>query len=275
MKILIIEDEQPAAKQLTKMLQKADPSVSIIETIDSVEASVKWLNTFPSPDAIFMDIQIADGLSFDIFNHVNITSPVVFTTAFDQYAIKAFKVNAIDYLLKPIDEEELADVLSKIREKRMQLSSSVPPLQGSPFGQYSTDFLKEIAQSLSKTRDFKTRFLIKQGQNIGFVDTQEIAYFFSEEGLTQFYIFQNKKHIIEHTLDELESLINPKDFFRINRKIIVSVKCIQKISTHFNGRLKLELTPNYANTVPKDSYGEGGIFVARERVSDFKTWLGG
>lgn len=261
MKILIIEDEQPAAKQLTKMLQKADPSISIIETIDSVEASVKWLNTFPAPDAIFMDIQIADGLSFDIFNHVSITSPVVFTTAFDQYAIKAFKVNAIDYLLKPIDEEELADVLSKIREKRMQFSNSVPP-------QYSTDFLKEIAQSLSKPRDFKTRFLVKQGQNIGFIETQEIAYFFSEEGLTQFYIFQNKKYVIEHTLDELESLINPKDFFRISRKIIVSVKCIQKISPHFNGRLKLELAPNYANT-------EGGIFVARERVSDFKTWLGG
>ena len=260
MKILIIEDEQPAAKQLTKMLQKADPSVSIIETIDSIEAAVKWLNTFPAPDAIFMDIQIADGLSFDIFNHVSITSPVVFTTAFDQYAIKAFKVNAIDYLLKPIDEEELSEVLNKIKQRQNQVKNVIP-------NSYSIDFLKEIAQSLSKSRDFKTRFLIKQGQNFGFIETEEIAYFFSEEGLTQFYIFQNKKHVIEHTLDELESLLNPKDFFRINRKMIVSVKCIQKISTHFNGRLKLELMPNYTNTE--------GIFVARERVSDFKVWLGG
>lgn len=261
MKVLIIEDEQPAAKQLTKMLQKADPSVSVIETIDSVEASVKWLNTFPTPDAIFMDIQIADGLSFDIFNYTEIQSPVVFTTAFDQYAIKAFKVNAVDYLLKPIDEDELLDVLLKIKQRHEQSRNGLPP-------QYSPNFLKEIAQSLSKPVDYKTRFLVKQGQSLNFIETQDIAYFFSEDGLSQFYIFQNKKHIIEHTLDELETLLNPKDFFRINRKMIVSLKCIQKISTHFNGRLKLELMPNYSNT-------DGGVFVARERVSDFKVWLGG
>lgn len=261
MKVLIIEDEQPAAKQLTKMLLKADAAVSVIETIDSIEASVKWLNTFPAPDAIFMDIQIADGLSFDIFNYTEIQSPVVFTTAFDQYAIKAFKVNAIDYLLKPIDEEELGDVLSKLKQRKESLKNNISP-------QYSADFLKEVAQSLTKTPHYKSRFLIKQGQNLGFIEISDIAYFFSEEGLSQFYIFQGKKYVIEHTLDELESLLNPKDFFRINRKMIVSLKCIQKISTHFNGRLKLELTPHFANT-------EGGIFVARERVIDFKVWLGG
>jgi DNA-binding LytR/AlgR family response regulator len=252
MKILIIEDEQPAAKQLTKMLQKADPSVSIIETIDSVEASVKWLNTFPSPDAIFMDIQIADGLSFAIFNEVELTCPVVFTTAFDQYAIKAFRVNALDYLLKPIDEDELNGVLNKLKIK-------TPP-------QYSIDFLQNLVPQFTKSiPDFKSRFLIKQGTTLNFVETNDIAFFFSEDGLTHFYSFHNKKHLIEQTLDELENQLNPSDYFRINRKIIVSIKAIKKINPHFNSRLKLELTPQYLTE----------IFVARERVADFKTWLGG
>jgi DNA-binding LytR/AlgR family response regulator len=255
MKILIIEDELPAAKQLTKMLAQIDPSVSVIETIDSVESSVKWLNTFPTPDAIFMDIQIADGLSFDIFTQVEIACPVIFTTAFDQYAIKAFKVNAIDYLLKPIDEDELSEAVQKIKNKKNELAA--PP-------QYSTDFFKNFLQNDSK-QSYKERFLIKTGQSFSSMETSEIAYFFSEEGLTQCLVFNQKKHIIEHPLDELERLLNPKDFFRINRKLILNIKAIQKISPHFNGRLKLELTPPYREEV----------FVARERVGDFKGWLGG
>jgi two-component system, LytTR family, response regulator LytT len=252
MKILIIEDEQPAAKQLTKMLQKADPSITIIETIDSVEAAVKWLNTFPSPDAIFMDIQIADGLSFDIFNHTDITCPVVFTTAFDQYAIKAFRVNALDYLLKPIDEDELNDVIHKLKQQK-----------GTPL--YNADFLQNLSSKFTNTNAYKTRFLIKQGTTLNFVETHDIAYFFSEDGLTHFYSIHHKKHLIEHTLDDLENQLNPSDYFRINRKIIVSIKSIKKISPHFNSRLKLELNPQYLDD----------IFVARERVPDFKTWLGG
>jgi two-component system, LytTR family, response regulator LytT len=255
MKILIIEDELPAAKQLTKMLAQIDPSVSVIETIDSVESSVKWLNTFPTPDAIFMDIQIADGLSFDIFTQVEIACPVIFTTAFDQYAIKAFKVNAIDYLLKPIDEDELSEALQKIKNKKNELAA--PP-------QYSGQFYQNLLQNISK-QDYKERFLIKTGQSFSSMETSEIAYFFSEEGLTQCLVFNQKKHIIEHPLDELERLLNPKDFFRINRKLILNIKAIQKISPHFNGRLKLELTPPYREEV----------FVARERVGDFKGWLGG
>ena len=255
MKILIIEDELPAAKQLTKMLAQIDPSVSVIETIDSVESSVKWLNTFPSPDAIFMDIQIADGLSFDIFTQVEIACPVIFTTAFDQYAIKAFKVNAIDYLLKPIDEDELSEAVQKIKNKKTEMI--VPP-------QYSSLFYQNLLQNIAK-QDFKDRFLIKTGQSFSSIETSEIAYFFSEESLTQCLVFNQKKHIIEHPLDELERLLNPKDFFRINRKLILNIKAIQKISPHFNGRLKLELAPQYREEV----------FVARERVGDFKGWLGG
>ena len=256
MKVLIIEDELPAARQLTKMLNQANHSITVIEVIDSVEASVKWLNTFPTPDAVFMDIQIADGLSFDIFNHVEISCPVVFTTAFDQYAIKAFKVNAIDYLLKPIDEDELNDVLHKIGHHTSNIAHQTPP-------QYNAHFMQNILAQIKKT-DFKERFLIKQGQNLASVETIDIAYFFSEDGLSQFYVFTNKKHVVENTLDELETVLNPKDFFRINRKMVVHLKSIQKISPHFNGRLKLELIPSYKEE----------IYVARERVNDFKAWLG-
>ena len=211
------------------------------------------MQTFPAPDAIFMDIQIADGLSFDIFNHVNIQSPVVFTTAFDQYAIKAFKVNAVDYLLKPIDEDELGEVLDKLKKKKAE---TIPFDNGL--------FLKNLLQDFPK-KDYKQRFLIKNGQNLTSIDVSDIAYFFSEDGINQFYVFSNKKHIVENTLDELETMLNPKDFFRINRKLIVSIKAIQKISPHFNSRLKLSLTPQYRDE----------ILVARERVSDFKAWLGG
>ena len=252
MKVLIIEDEAPAAKQLTKLLAKLDPSVSVIETLDSVESATAWLRVFPMPDAIFMDIQIADGLSFDIFNQVEITCPVVFTTAFDQYAIKAFRVNALDYLLKPMDEDELATVLDKLKQKQ------TPP--------YSIDFLQNLVPQFTKPiAEFKSRFMIKQGTALSFVAIQDIAFFFSEDGLTHFYSIHNKKHLIEQTLDELENQLNPSDYFRINRKIIVSIKSIKKISPHFNSRLKLELTPQYLDE----------IFVARERVADFKTWLGG
>ena len=255
MKILIIEDEAPAARQLTKMLLQSDPSIVVIEVIDSIEASVKWLQTFPAPDAVFMDIQIADGLSFDIFNHVEIACPVVFTTAFDQYAIKAFKVNAIDYLLKPIDEDELSMTLEKVRNRKSE--THLPP-------QYNADLMQNLMFQLQK-KDFKERFLTKSGQNFSPIEVADIAYFFSADGLTQCSVFNAKKHIIENSLDELEQLLNPKFFFRINRKLIINIKCIQKISPHFNSRLKLELTPQYSED----------IFVARERVNDFKAWLGG
>ncbi len=250
MKVLIIEDEIPAAKQLTKQLNKIDTQISVIEVLDSVEASAAWLRTFPAPDAIFMDIQIADGLSFDIFNQVKIISPVIFTTAFDQYAVKAFKVNALDYLLKPIDEDELTAVIAKLRK-------NTPP-------QYPHDFYQNFAQQfLRPTFNFKTRFLIKQGNTLNFIEIAEIAFFFSEDSITQCITYQHKKHIIEQTLDELENQLNPADFFRINRKMIVHIKSIKKISPHLNSRLKLEILPSYTTE----------IFVARERVTDFKSWL--
>jgi two-component system, LytTR family, response regulator LytT len=247
MKILLIEDELPAAKQLTKMLLALDSTITIIDVLDSVEASVKWLQNYPMPDAIFMDIQIADGLSFDIFTQVEITAPVIFTTAFDQYAIKAFKVNAIDYLLKPIDPDDLENALHRLREK----------------SHHNAPDLSKMLDLLQK-KHAKERFLIKVGNSFTSVSTSEIAYFFSEEGITQAALLSGKKHIIDHTLDEIEHQIEVNDFFRISRKIVVNVKAIQKVHPHFNSRLKLDLMPHFHEEV----------FVSRERVASFKVWLG-
>jgi DNA-binding LytR/AlgR family response regulator len=251
MKILLIEDELPAAKQLTKMLLALDPTITIIDTLDSVEASVKWLRNYPMPDAIFMDIQIADGLSFDIFTQVEITAPVVFCTAFDQYAIKAFKVNAIDYLLKPFEKEELKAALHRLEERQN------PMLGNSVF--------QNILSQIQTPKTYRNRFLIKSGQSLITIEANEIAYFFSENSVAQLVTHQGKKHIIESTLEELEHSLAPNTFFRISRKQIIAAQSVQKIHTHFNGRLKLDLTPTFKEDV----------FVSRERVNDFKNWLGG
>jgi len=249
MKTLVIEDEIPAARRLSKMLVSARPAVQILDTLDSVEGSVRWLRTFPAPDLIFMDIQIADGLSFDIFKQVEITAPVVFTTAFDQYAVQAFKVSAVDYLLKPIDPKDLEVALQKYDNQRFRQS----PLD------------IEALSKLIKKETYKDRFLVKTGQQLTFLPSAEIAFFRSSDGLTQAHVFAGKKFFVEHTLEELESLLDPREFFRISRGLLVRLSSIQKIHPHLNGRLKLELAPSSPEAV----------FVSRERASDFKTWLGG
>ncbi len=249
MRTLVIEDEIPAARRLTKMVVAARPAANILDTIDSVEGAVRWLRTFPAPDLIFMDIQIADGLSFDIFKQVEITAPVVFTTAFDQYAVQAFKVSAVDYLLKPIDPKDLEIALQKFDNQR--------------FKQGTLDI--EALSKLIKKETYKDRFLVKTGQQLAFLPAVEIAFFRSSDGLTQAHVFAGKKYFIEHTLEELENLLDPREFFRISRGLMVRLGAIQKIHPHLNGRLKLELIP----TSPEE------VFVSRERASDFKIWLGG
>jgi DNA-binding LytR/AlgR family response regulator len=248
MNILIIEDELPAAKQLTKLLQARDKDMEILDTLDSVEGAVRWLKAFNSPDLIFMDIQIADGLSFDIFRQVTVSAPVIFTTAFDQYAVQAFKVNAIDYLLKPIDPEDLAKALDKV--KASITANSMPDMQ-------------QLMRYFDKTQ-YKDRFLVKSGQHFVMVTMDEIAFFHSSDGLTQIFTKQGKKHFVEYTLDELEKVLDPTFFYRINRGTFLSVHAIKAIHPHLNGRLKLEINP---------TLGEE-IFVSRERVGAFKVWLG-
>lgn len=249
MKILLIEDEIPAARQLTKLLHAHDAGLQVLEALDSVEGAVRWLRTFPAPDLIFMDIQIADGLSFDIFRQVEVTAPVVFTTAFDQYAVQAFKVNALDYLLKPVDPEELATAMQRVRNhKRNQ-----------------TVFNPEILSGFFKKERYKDRFLVKSGQQLTFLTASDIAFFRSADGLTQAFTFSGKKYFVENTLEELERLLDPNDFFRVSRGMTLRLNAIHKIHPHLNGRLKIETQP----AAPED------VFVSRERVGEFKSWLGG
>ena len=247
MKVLLIEDEIPAARQLSKLLLAQRPAFQILDTLDSVEGAVRWFRTFPTPDLVFMDIQIADGLSFDIFKQAEIKSPVIFTTAFDHYAVQAFKVNAIDYLLKPIDPEDLGRALHKMENYR----NSAPVFEYEMLARY---FKKE---------QYKERFLVKTGQQLAFLATTDIAFFRSADGLTQAFTFSGKKYFVENTLEELERMLNPRDYFRISRNMTLRIDAIAKILPHLNGRLKLETNP----AAPEE------IFVSRERAAEFKAWL--
>lgn len=248
-RVLIIEDEKPASKRLQRLLADLNPEIEIIDIIDSVEDAVNWFNNFPQPDLAFFDIQLADGLSFNIFKKTQVECPVIFTTAYDQYAIKAFKVNSIDYLLKPIDPKEL----NQAWEKFLNLASNQ---KGDP------DFSQLLAQLQSKKK-FKERFLIKKGDGYQYIHIGQVAYFYSDGGLTFLMDLDNKKHIIDDKMDGLETDLDPDAFLRISRKFIVGEKSVQKISKYFNSRLLLELHPAYSEQV----------IVARERVQNFKAWL--
>lgn len=251
MQILIIEDEQPAAKQLAKLIQKIRPQAQLLSFLDSIESSVEYLKASSIiPDLIFMDIQLADGLSFDIFNAVNVETPVIFTTAFDQYTLRAFKVNSIDYLLKPIDPEELSAALDKYENIYQQPTALSPAI------------LHQLKNALTEPV-YKERFLIKVGQQLIHLRTEDVRYFFSEESLVYAVTEENRKHLVDFSLDQLEQVLPPRNFFRINRKIILHIDGIHRIHTYFNGRLKLDILPKQ----------DLEAIVSRDRVPDFKQWL--
>ncbi len=249
-RILLIEDEHLAAKRLSKMLHQLDNQIDIIDTLDAVEDAVAWFKNYEHPDLVFCDIQLADGLSFSIFEQIEISCPIVFTTAYDQYAIKAFEVNSIDYLLKPIEAKALERAWQKFQTLHLS----------------STDNLAALVANFAKAnqqKNFKERFLIKSGEQYKYLTINEVAYFVSEDGMTFFIAKNGKRYIVDDKLDMLETTLNPRNFFRINRKFIVHEDCVSKISTYFNSRLILELSP-----IAKDE-----VIVARERVGAFKDWL--
>lgn len=253
MDVLIIEDEHLAAKRLEELLQECDHEIKVVGTCDSIEATVKWLNANPQPEIIFSDIQIADGLSFDIFKQVEVTSPIVFTTAYDQYAIEAFEVNSIDYLLKPIRVNKLCNSIEKFQQLK---------------GRFSDASLQE---KLSELTDLvrgdgspsKSRFLVKSGQKIKAIKIDQVAYFFSQDKLTMLVTHDGHKYPIDYSLDELVGMLNSKDFFKLNRKVITTIDAAHTIHPHFKGRLKVELEPAF----------EGEVIVSAERTPLFKIWL--
>jgi len=255
MTTLIIEDEKPAARLLQRKLEKLDIAVETM--LHSVEESLHWFNNNQHPDLIFLDIQLSDGLSFEIFEKINIQSAIIFTTAYDEYALKAFKLNSIDYLLKPIDEDDLEIAVAKFKTRLPKASAETSNLQ--------LDF-EQIRQMLSNPfeKSYKKRFTVKIGQHLKVITTDEIECFFSENKGTYIHTFDNRDYLIDSTLEILEQELDRKDFFRVSRKFIVPLKAIKEIQVYTNSRLKVILP----------SYKEDEVVVSREKVQDFKGWLG-
>lgn len=249
MKVVIIEDEKLSAEHLTVLLQKIDLSVTVIKYFDTVSASVTAFREGLNADLIFMDIHLADGNSFEIFNQIELEIPVIFTTAFDNYAIQAFKQNSIDYLLKPIALQELQFAVEKFKKQQKAGNK---------------DLISSIATAYQQlNKEYKTRFLVKSGQTIDTIPIEEIHHFETKESLSFLVTHKGNHYLIDYTLDQLETLLQPKNFFRINRKIILHIQSIEKVSTYFNSRLSI---------VTKFLDNDAKI-VSRDRVNDFKKWL--
>jgi two-component system, LytTR family, response regulator LytT len=252
MKTIIIEDEKPAARLLQRKLEKLNIKVGVM--LHSVEESIEWFSKNEHPDLIFLDIQLSDGLSFEIFEKVSIKSAVIFTTAYDEYALKAFQLNSIDYLLKPIDEDDLEVAISKFKSRIPNQISSI---------NLDFDTIKKMFQN-PYDKNYKTRFTVKIGQHLKVISIEEIECFFSENKGTYIHTFDNRNYLIETTLEVLEQELDSKKFFRISRKFIVPLIAIKEIVVYSNSRLKVILP----------SYKEEEVIVSREKVSDFKSWIG-
>ena len=249
MKVIIIEDEKLSAEHLTVLLQKIDPSITVIKYFDTIKTSVTAFKEGLTANLIFMDIHLADGNSFEIFNQIELEIPVVFTTAFDNYAIQAFKQNSIDYLLKPIALQELQFAMEKFK-KQQQIGNK--------------DLISSIATAYQQmNKEYKTRFLVKSGQTIETIKIEEIHHFETRESLSFLVTHKGSHYSIDYSLDQLESILQPKNFFRINRKIILNIHSIEKVNTYFNSRLSIA-------TKFLDSDAR---IVSRDRVNDLKKWL--
>lgn len=251
MQVIIIEDETPAANRLNKLLQGITSEIEVVCRLDSVESAVKYFQSGPAIALVFMDIQLADGLCFDIFQQVKVKQPVIFTTAFDQYTLKAFKVNSIDYLLKPIDEEELGNAVEKYRRL---------------YHKKENDFSEKILKLVQEmnTAKYKERLLIKRGQQLSYLKTAAMAFCYADGKLCYAVDFDGTKYLLDCNLSQLEEQLHPLKFYRINRNLLVNIDVVKKVHTWLGGRLKLELSlQTHAETI-----------VSRERVNGFKEWLG-
>lgn len=248
MKAVIVEDEAIASRRLASLIVEIAPDIEIAGQVTSVENGMNWFSNNDLPDLIFLDIQLNDGYGFDILDQLENHPPVIFTTAYNEYAITGFKYNGIDYLLKPIDKKDLQNALAKFRKSK---------------GSYQEESHKiaELKKMLSK--DYKKRFMVKVGNHFNTFQVSDIAYFKSHSGLIHLYTFQGKEYPIEYSIDQLEDILDPVQFFRINRKFMVSVDAVQEIHTYFNSRLLIKLNPKE----------EEQVIVSRERTTNFKRWL--
>ncbi|MBU2650744.1 MAG: LytTR family DNA-binding domain-containing protein [Bacteroidetes bacterium] len=256
MKVLIIEDEPYAQQELKRLLDSLDEPVEILEMIDSVEDAVEWLQSHPAPGLIFLDIQLADGLSFEIFRQVEVHSPVIFTTAYDQYAIEAFRLNSIDYLLKPIRVEDLRKATGKLQRMREHFAPAPHKGQG-----LSPEQIEDVIHRLS--REYKSRFVSRIGDQIRHIPVEDIAYFYAEDNVVFLITRKNERVIVEYSIEEISRMVDPKHFFRLNRAFVAHIQAIGKVYKYLNSRLKIELLP----VCEKD------VLVSRVRVGEFMGWM--
>lgn len=251
MKALVVEDESLAARHIQSVLAEIG-NIQILTVLDSIASTVEWFTENSQPDLVFMDIHLADGSAFKIFELVNISCPIIFTTAYDEYAIKAFKVNSIDYLLKPVTKEAIESALEKL--KRLTGTSAMQP------------DIQQLLASFIKGKTYKTHFLVQvKGSKLIPLQVKDIAYIYIESGLVKAITYDDKSFVIENTLDELASLLDPSDFFRANRQFIVSRNSIKEVDLWFNNRLSLNL-----NVKVPDK-----ILISKVRVSEFRNWFSG
>jgi len=253
MLVLIIEDESLAAERLQNLLIEIDPSIEVVQILKSVEASLKWFDQNDEPDLILSDIQLLDSLSFDIFSQREIKCPIIFTTAYDQYAIQAFEVNSVDYLLKPVQKEKLSTALEKFNT---QQSGTVSHL--------TSDDLEKIALMVrNRQPDYKSRFMVKLGQKIRAIPVEKIAYFYTKDKLTFLVTNTGDKYPLDNSLEEIDQLLDPNIFFRLNRKFVTKINAVKEIHPYFKGRLKIDLSP------PIDE----DIVISSDKTPSFKKWL--
>lgn len=249
MKVLIVEDEQLAQEELVRLISKNFPQMIIVEIIDSVKKSVDWLLN-NSADLIFMDIHLSDGISFDIFNYLEVRIPIIFITAYERYAIQAFEVNGVGYLLKPIDEQKLISAVDRFEKNK----------------QFTNYNMSELLNQLRNPGNvYKSRIAIKLGDKLSFVNIVDVAYFYVEDRLTFLMQKNGKRHIVDYKIETLESMLDPMNFFRLTRGCIASISSIDKVSKYFNSRLKVILNPMF----------EKEVLISRIKVQEFVNWLDG
>jgi two-component system response regulator LytT len=250
MKVLIIEDEAPAVRKLRGLLNNQDTDIEVLADIDTVEEAVEWLSNNPSPDVIFSDIQLADGVSFEIYSKVPPKCPIIFTTAYDEYALKAFELNSLDYLLKPYTEEQFIRAFQKIKTSSPNVNE--------------VDKIKSVLAQLNiKSNQYKERFLVSKAGVLLPIKVEDVAYFYTEDKTINLVTKTKERYFISSSLDELEVILNPSNFYRVNRQYIVNANAIVKIENFFNGKLVIQLNPNAPHEV----------VVSRARATSFKNWM--
>jgi len=257
--VVIIEDEALAARRLGKLLADIEPAARVVAVLDSIETSVVWLAANPRPALILMDIELVDGQSFEIFDRVAVDCPVIFTTAYDEYAIRAFKVNSIDYLLKPVSEKDLRQSLEKLgRLRGLFAEPDHARLQVAAL-------LRELTEGpKAGPATYRDRILVKQGQRLFSITTSEVAYFCTREKLNYVRARDGRQYLVDYSLDELEKSLDPRQFFRANRQFIAGFGAVERVSLYFNGKLKVMLNP-----VPEED-----VVISRDKAAEFRQWLG-